>query len=71
MAERKWTDLERRIRWYFKHCENYINIDVLDLLIEAKWNNMRDKLQFSIDPDSPKFQDIRALANKIAKLQSK
>lgn len=71
MSERKWTDLERRIRWFFKNCEDWINGEVLDLIVEANWNRMRDKLVFSIEPNSPKFANIVELAKKINNLESK
>ncbi len=71
LYERKWTDLERRIRWFFINCGDFIDLDVLELIIMAKWNQMRDKLVFEMSEEGPKFQDILALAKKLEKLQSK
>lgn len=71
LADRKWTDLERRMRWFFENCGPYIDSEMLDLLIFAKWNNMRDKLQFEVQEEGVKFKDILALAKKLEKLQSK
>ena len=71
MAERKWTDLERKIRWFFKNCGEYINSETLDLILISKWDNPREKLVFEEGSVENKYQDILALAKKLGNLESK
>ena len=71
MSERRWTDLERKIRWFFETCDEYMNLEAFELIIIAKWNNKRDKLVFEEGEVKNKYHDIVALANKLKNLESK
>ena len=70
-TDRKWTNLERKIRWFFKTCDEYMNLEALELIIEAKWNNEHTKLTFDEGLVKNKYQDIVVLANKLKNLESK
>lgn len=40
----KQTDLEKRIRWYLKEVEDFIDRDALELILLAKWDEQQKNL---------------------------
>lgn len=58
MSKNRITDLERRIRWFFKYCAPEIDVEWFELILDAEWNDMKDKLV--LDPIKLKkvFSDI-------------
>lgn len=54
MKEKKMTDLERRLRWFYRVIADMIDLSDLEVILLADWNAERTKLV--LEPD--KFKSV-------------